>query len=295
MQDVEQESPIFDWSDWIHLDGAEYTAPSVPLERDAAPSEITSSQDEIFYACQHHVLPQNPNLHSLAPRSDHQLATPPTHFTQAQQTVRYTPEPVIPPIRYVSSLDEKISRNIDEPYASQLRCLFNYLGSIQSIIAFKRALCDLRGRKCGDNIVLMGARSDLDHLRIVKRLRETSAADSLLAICHTVRLFEEDRDNLVRVPGSFVIQTPTNFGRPQRMATGNPLSLAKAAITDRKMEVLYPGLVPGSEAYRAERQYVTRLRQSAAKFALFSNAFGFGVLAFLPYADPLGDGYHVSK
>lgn len=293
---MQQESPIFDFSEWINFDGAEDLAQHGQLDGDTAPGEITfPSRDETSHACRYHVLPRNSDLRSLAPRSNQELATPPTQFTPAQQTVRRTPEPVIPPIRYAFSLDEEISRSIEEPYALQLRYLFNYLGSIQSIVAFKRALCDLRERNCGDNIVLKGARSDVDHLRIVKRLRENSAADSLLAICHTVRLFEDDRDNLVRVPGSFVIQTQTSFGRPQRTATGNPLSLAKAAITDRIMEVLHPGLVPGSEDYRAERQYVTKLRQAAAKFAMFSNAFGFGVLAFLPYADPLGDGYHVNK
>lgn len=60
------------------------------------------------------------------------------------------------------------------------------------------------------------------------------------------------------------------------------------------MEILYPNLVPGLEEYRAERRYVTKLRQSAAKFALFSDPFGFGVLVFLPYADSFGDGYHLN-
>ena len=155
------------------------------------------------------------------------------------------PTPVIPPTCHILSLDEEIGRTINESYTSQLRCLFNYLGSSQSIIAFKRALCDLRRRKCEDSLVLKGARSDADHLRIVKRLRENTAADSLLMICHTVRLFHDDTDNLIRCPGSFVIQTQTSFGRSRGTAIGNPLSLTKAAITDRKIAIA-SGALPQS-------------------------------------------------
>lgn len=240
-------------------------------------------------------MPQTSNLSSLAPRNNQQLAIPPVQFTGSQQTAQCTPRPEVPPACHILSLAQEIGRNIDEPHAQQLQCLFNYLGSTQSIIAFKRALCDLRERKRGDNLVLEGARSDVDHLRIVKRLRSNSAANSLLMICHTVRLFQDDTDDLVRQRGSFMIQTQTSFGRSGRTATGNPLSLAKAAVTDRKIRLLYPNLVPGSEEYRAERRYITKLRQSAAKFALFSNTFGFGVLAFLPYADSFGNGYHLNK
>ena len=296
MQGVEQDSPIFDFSEWIDLDEAEGITQHQPLDGNTALSETTpSSRSEFLNPVQHHVLPRDSNLRSLVPRTDQQLATPPIHFTGEQQTARRMPTPVIPPTCHILSLDEEIGRTINESYTSQLRCLFNYLGSSQSIIAFKRALCDLRRRKCEDSLVLKGARSDADHLRIVKRLRENTAADSLLMICHTVRLFHDDTDNLIRCPGSFVIQTQTSFGRSRGTAIGNPLSLTKAAITDRKMESLYPDLVPGSEEYRVERRYVTKLRQSAAKFALFSNAFGFGILAFLPHADSFGNGYQLNK
>lgn len=296
MQNVEQDSPIFDLSEWINLDGGEDIAQDFPLDGDTTPGEITSpSRSEILEPVQHHVLPHNPNLRSLAPRDNQQLTTPPTQFTGAQQTVRHTPGPCIPPTRHMLSLHEEIGRTINELYVPQLRCLFKYLGSSRSIIAFKRALRDLRGRRCGDDLMLKGAQSDADHLRIVKRLRENSAADSLLTMCHTVRLFQEDTADLVHLPGSFVTQTQTSFGRSRGTAMGNPLILSKAAITDRKMGLLYPYLDPGSEEYRAERRYVAKLRQSAAKFAMFSNTFGFGILAFLPYADPLGDDYHLSK
>lgn len=195
--------------------------------------------------------------------------------------------------RRLLTLDDEIIRRVNEPYAERLRTFFNYLGSVQSLVAFKRALSDLRARACKDDLVLKGARSNLDHLRIVKRLRETSAADSLLTMCHTMKLFEDEKDALVRPPGSFVIQTQTSFDTSRRL--GNRLSLAKADATNRKMELLHPGLLPSSEEYKAERQYVRKLRQSAAKLALFCDTFGFGVLAFLPYADPLGTGCHLNK
>ncbi|KAM0714494.1 hypothetical protein Q7P37_003022 [Cladosporium fusiforme] len=293
---AQQGSPILDWSEWIDFDRAENIDQHFTLHGSTVASETTSrSRGEMSNSRQPHVSPENSDLRSLLPRSNQQLAAPRLQLTGAQPTIRYIPGPVIPPIGHVLSLDEEITRSFDEPHATQLRHLSNYLGSTQSIVAFKRVVCDLRRRGCGDNLVLKGARSDAEHLQIVKRLRENSAADSLLTMCHTVRLFRADTDDLVLHPGSFVIQTQTSFGRPQRTATGNPLSLSKAAVTDRKIALLYPSLVPGSEEYQAERRYITKLRQSAAKFALFSKTFGFGVLAFLPYADPLGNGYHLNK
>ncbi|KAM0724057.1 hypothetical protein Q7P37_000237 [Cladosporium fusiforme] len=295
VQDAQQGSPILDWSEWIDFDRAEDIGQHFPLHGSTVASETTScSRSGISNSRQPHVSLENSDLRSLLPRSNQQLATPRTQLTGTQATIQCT-GPVILPVGHVLSLDEEVTRSIDEPHATQLRHLSNYLGSTQSIMAFKRVVCDLRRRGCGDNLVLKGARSDAEHLQIVKRLRENSAADSLLTMCHTVRLFQGDTDDLVLHPGSFVIQTQTSFGRPQRTATGNPLSLSKAAITDRKIALLYPSLVPGSEEYQAERRYITKLRQSAAKFALFSKTFGFGVLAFLPYADPLGNGYHLSK
>lgn len=128
----------------------------------------------------------------------------------------------------------------------------------------------------------------MDNLGIVKRLRGSSAADSLLTMCHIVELFEDEIEDLVHPPGTFMIQTQTSFDGHRTTSTGNPLSIDKAAITDQKMEVLYPHLSRDSEEYRVERQYFKKLQQSAAKFVLFCNAFGFGVLAFLPYADSFG-------
>lgn len=296
MQHVEQDSPILDFSEWIDLDEAANDAQFSSVDGDIAPDEITSPfRDEDLDVYQYRVPSQTSNFRSLAPWNNEQLTTAPVQFTGSQQIARCTPGPTIPPTFRIFSLDEEISKRIDGPYGPQLRCLFRHLGSTQSIICFKRALCDLRGREYGDNLVLKGARSDADHLRIVKRLREKSAADSLLTMCHTVKLFQDDADDLVRRQGSFVVQTSTSFGGLQRAAAGNPLSLNKAAITDRKMELLFPGLVVGSKVYWQERRYVTDLRRSAAKLALFSNVFGFGILAFLPYTDPFGNGSHLNR
>lgn len=289
--------PVLGIDELIDLDTVEHSDQgSRPDGGSTVPGETTSCpQSGLSESCELHSSQQRWNLRPLAPRSNQQFATSPIQSTREHQTIRHIPGPALQLTGHVFSLDEEISRSIDEPYAQQLRFLFNYLGSIQSVVAFKRALSDLRGRKCADDLVLKGARSDAEHLRIVKKLRENAAADSLLTMCHTVRLFQGDTDDLLLHPGSFVVQTQTSFGRLRRTATGNPLSLSKAAITDRKIALLYPSLVPGSEEYKAERRYITRLRQSAAKLELFSKMFGFGIVAFLPYADPIGNGYHLNK
>jgi hypothetical protein len=213
---------------------------------------------------------------------------PASSCTTTQQPSEPTPKQAAPQPCHLLKLDEEIGRTIDEPFSKDLQTIFNYLGSNQSLITFKRALHDLRARKSVDNIVLRGARSSADNLRIVKRLCGSSAADSMLTMCHIVKLFEDEVEDLVQPPGTFIIQTQTTLAGPRTTSTGNPLIMSKAAVVEQKMELLYPHLTRDSEEYRVERQSIKKLRQSATKLALFCNAFGFGILAFLPYADAFG-------
>lgn len=296
MYRIEQDAPEFDWSEWIDLEVFEGNAQTSPSNGDTPPRGTTlSSRIESFGPCEPHVVPQDFEIPSLAPQTDEQIVVPTTSPTEAHRTESRMSRPVIARASHLLTLDEEIRKSVNEPYASQLRYFFNYTGSTESILCLKRALCDLRRRQFGDNLVIRGAQSDADHLRIVKRLRENSAANSLLTMCHTVRLFQDDEDDLVRRPGSFVVQTPTSFDGLQRTAIGNPLNLNKAAITERKMRLLFPSLIQGSEEYQSERRYVTKLRQSAAKLSLFSHAFGFGILAFLPYFDHFGSGFGLNR
>lgn len=276
----------FNFSDWVDFGEAEDAGHRIQVF-----SSTDRLEDTSIRPVQELNEPQAQAV--LTPRVRRSPVTPARQPIEAAQYVRHVSMSATSWTRRLLTLDDEIIRRVNEPYAEQLRTLFNYLGSIQSLVAFKRALCDLRARFCEDDLVLKGARSNFDHLRIVKRLRESSAADSLLTMCHTMKLFEDEKDTLVRPPGSFVIQTQTSFDTSRKI--GNPLSLAKAAVTDRKMALLYPGLLPSSEEYKSERQYVRKLRQSAGKLALFCDTFGFGVLAFLPYADPFGTGCHLNK
>lgn len=122
---------------------------------------------------------------------------------QVQVSVRDDLGLLIPPIGHVLSPDAEIGRSIDESYAPQLQCLLNYLASTQSNMAFKRTICDLKRRECGDNHVLKSARSDAEHLQIVKRLRKHSAADSLFTMYNTVKPFQDDTGDLVHHLGDF--------------------------------------------------------------------------------------------
>jgi hypothetical protein len=286
---MEHNSCPFDLLEWTYIDEAEdnglESQPSgslIPNDDFLVPSV---GQCETF---QVGVVPQLVRPQSSDSQSDILLTMPASSCTTTHQPSEPRPRLAAPQACHLLKLDEEIGRTIDEPSSKDLRTIFNYLGSNQSLITFKRALNDLRARKNVDNIILGGARSSGDNLRIVKRLRESSAADSLLTMCHIVKLFEDEIEDLVHPPGTFMIQTQTNFGGYRTTSTGNPLSIAKAAVTDQKMELLYPHLSRDSEEYRVERQYVKRLQQSAAKFVLFCNAFGFGILAFLPYADSFG-------
>jgi len=234
------------------------------------------------------VVPQHVSPQPSGSQSDTLPTMPASNFTTTHQSSGLMLRPAVSRVCHLLKLDEEIGRTIDEPFSKDLRTIFSYLGSSQSLITFKRALSDLRARSSVDNIILGGARSSADNLRIVKRLRRSSAADSLLTMCHIVKLFEDEVDDLVHAPGTFMIQTQTSFGGPRMASTGNPFSISKAAVIDQKMELLYPHLARDSEEYRVERQYIKKLRQSAAKFVLFSNTFGLGILAFLPYADSFG-------
>jgi len=286
---MEHNSCQFDLLEWTHIDEAGENG----LESQASGSLILN--DDLSFSsagrCEMFQVEVFPQL--VRPqRSDSQSDILPTVPASSCTTTHQPPEPMprlaAPQACHLLKLDEEIGRTIDEPSSKDLRTIFNYLGSNQSLIIFKRALNDLRARKNVDNVILGGAKSSADKLRIVKRLRGNSAADSLLIMCHIFKLFEDEIGDLVHPPGTFMIQTQTNFDGHRTTSTGNPLSIAKAAVTDQKMELLYPNLSRDSEKYRVERQYVKKLQQSAAKFVLFCNAFGFGILAFLPYADSFG-------
>jgi hypothetical protein len=279
----------FDLSEWAHIDDAQGDS----LESQPGGGFIPIDDMSVPSAgmCEMLQLPAVPQLvkpQASDSRSDIALRMPLSSFTMTHQPSEPKSRPAAPQPCHLLKLDEEISRTIDDPVSKALRTIFNYLGSSQSLITFKRALSDLRARKSVDDIIFEGATSSADNLRIVKRLRENSAADSLLTMCHIVKLFEDKVENLVHTPGTFMIQTQTTFAEPRTTSTGNPLSMSKAAIVDRKMELLYPHLARDSEEYRVERRSIRKLRQSAAKLSLFCNAFGFGVLAFLPYADPFG-------
>lgn len=286
---MEWNSCQFDLFEWTHIDEAEGDSlgsqPSgclVPNEDLSVPS---AGMHEML---QVQAIPQPVGPQSSDSRSDILPIMPPSSSTITHQPSEPMPRPAAPQPCHLLNLDEEIGRTIVEPFSKDLRTIFNYLGSSQSLINFKRALGDLRARKSVDNIILGGARSSADNLRIVKRLRGGSAADSLLTMCHIVKLFEDEVEDLVHPPGTFMIQTQTSFAGPRTTSTGNPLSVSKAVVVEQKMELLYPHLARDSEEYRVERQSIKKLRQSAAKLGLFCNAFGFGTLAFLPYADAFG-------
>lgn len=286
---MEHSSCQFDLLERTHIDEAEENG----LESQAGGSLISNDDLSFSLAGQCGMLQVEVFPQLVRPqRSDFQSDILPTVPASSCTTTHQPSEPM-PRLAalqacHLLKLDEEIGRTINEPSSKDLRTIFNYLGSLQSLITFKRALNDLRARKSVDNVILGGAKSSVDNLRIVKRLRGSSAADSLLTMCHIVKLFEDEVEDLVHPPGTFMIQTQTNFDGNRTTSTGNPLSIAKAGITDQKMEVLYPHLSRDSEEYRGERQYVKKLQQSAAKFVLFCNAFGLGILAFLPYADSFG-------
>lgn len=286
---MEHNSCQLDLLEWTHIDEAEENG----IESQAG-GTLISNDDLPFPSAgrcgmfQVEVFPQLVRPQRPESQSDILLTMPASSCTTTYQPSEPMPRLAAPQACHLLKLDEEISRTIDGPSSKDLRTIFNYLGSNQSLITFKRALNALRARKTVDDVILRGARSSSDNLRIVKRLRRNSAADSLLTMCHVVKLFEDEIEDLVRPPGTFMIQTQTNFDGHRTTSTGNPLSIAKAAVTDQKMELLYPHLSRDSEEYRVERQYVKKLQQSAAKFVLFCNAFGFGILAFLPYADSLG-------
>jgi hypothetical protein len=282
MRLLEHDSCQFDLLEWTDIDGGEENG----LESQSRGSLIlngdlsipSAGRCEVF---QVEFVPQLVGPQSSDSQRDILPTMPASSCTTTQQPSEPTPKQAAPQPCHLLKLDEEIGRTIDEPFSKDLQTIFNYLGSNQSLITFKRALHDLRARKSVDNIVLGGARSSADNLRIVKRLRGSSAADSMLTMCHIVKLFEDEVEDPVQPPGTFIIQTHTTLAGPRTTSTGNPLSMSKAALVEQKMELLYPHLTRDSEEYRVERQFIKKLRQSATKLALFCNSFGFGTLAFL--------------
>ena len=205
----------FDLLEWTHIDEAEGNGLEFQPSGSLIPNDDLSVPSAgRFEIVQIEVVPQFVGPQS----SDFQreiLPTMPASSCTTTQPSEPTPRQAAPQPYHHLKLDEEIGKIIDEPFSKDLRTIFNYLGSNQSLITFKRALGDLRARKSVDNIVLGGARSSADNLRIVKRLRGSSAADSMLTMCHIVKLFEDEVEDLVQPPGTFMIQTQTTLAGPR--------------------------------------------------------------------------------
>jgi hypothetical protein len=302
------ESTEIDMSDWI----VELDEPEEP-DRDDNPAGDTSQHEYTLTLMDGRTnfdqalgSPHYPTTQSLTTHENTEQPTyaleppePPQRQTDAQDEVSYVLQ--CADDRVVAHADDQlganseISNSVENSNSLFLDRLSNYIGNADSVINFKRALCDLRTRGSGNATITRGARSSADHLRVVRDLSGQTAANSLLMICHTAKLFESDWNDLINTSGTFLVETQADFGRSRRGGAGNPRNLTKAAITDKILKGLYPDLSPRSRRYQEERRYVTTLRQMATKLGFFCNAFGIGILAFLPYSGAFGNGLNVEK
>ncbi|KAL1606516.1 hypothetical protein SLS60_003921 [Paraconiothyrium brasiliense] len=78
-----------------------------------------------------------------------------------------------------------------------------------------------------------------------------------------------------------IVETPATRMTGPRAMPGNPVNRAQANLTDEVLERILPGLPNGSAKYQDTRRHVSQLRRLANILTMWTDAYGYGVLALL--------------
>lgn len=183
----------------------------------------------------------------------------------------------------------EISRlELGSSHETRLRLLYLTIGSGQPLNQFRNILHTARNRP--DSSLSLGA-----DLHPQARYQKILGLERQEALCvlqkryHTVALFKSIEAKLFQA-GALVLQTPSTFmeGRVEGVP-GNPLNKAKADITDKVLEMLLSEPANGSQQYAKARRNVDKLRRLAKILALWTDAYGLGILALLPSGSTISD------
>ncbi|KAJ4356499.1 uncharacterized protein N0V89_004533 [Didymosphaeria variabile] len=177
-------------------------------------------------------------------------------------------------------------------HVARLRLLYLTIGSCQSLIGFKEILDTARNLPSthsnppGSNI------GPQERYAEICRLGKQEALCVLLKRYHIVQLFKTTQAGLLQDSG-LIVETPSTRLSGQRAMPGNPFNRAQANLTEEVLATILPGLPNGSPIYQKIRKHVSHLRRLANILTIWTDAYGFGVLALLT-PGPIQPDFHVT-
>ncbi|ORX95601.1 hypothetical protein BCR34DRAFT_194320 [Clohesyomyces aquaticus] len=156
---------------------------------------------------------------------------------------------------------EELSR--DDSQVMELRFLYFAIGSCQSLIGFANTLRAARKVPAYFHYFSREGMCSTERYQKIHMLSDQEALCILLRRYHTIQLFQTEQ-TLLNCSQGIIMEDPSTTSVRQKSPAGNPRERAKAQLTDK---------------IRGE---VKRLRRLATMLQVWTDTYGFGILALLP-------------
>ncbi|KAL5375445.1 hypothetical protein PMIN06_012247 [Paraphaeosphaeria minitans] len=163
----------------------------------------------------------------------------------------------------------------------RLRLLYLTIGSSQTLLNFRAMLHTARNPSDIYPYTVTTTLQPWERYAEICRLGREEDLCVLLRRYHVVQLFKTAKASLFQEHG-VIIQTPTTHLTGPRAMPGNPVNRAQANLTEEVLGMILPGLANGTPHYQKTRRHVSQLRRLAKILAIWTDRYGFGVLALLP-------------
>ncbi|KAL5400685.1 hypothetical protein PMIN03_012167, partial [Paraphaeosphaeria minitans] len=169
----------------------------------------------------------------------------------------------------------------NSPHLPRLRLFYLTIGSSQTLLNFRAMLHTARNPSDIYPYTVTTTLQPWERYAEICRLGREEALCVLLRRYHVVQLFKTAKASLFQEHG-VIVQTPRTHVTGQRAMPGNPVNRAQANLTEEVLGMILPGPANGTPHYQKTRRHVSQLRRLANILAIWTDRYGFGVLALLP-------------
>lgn len=166
-------------------------------------------------------------------------------------------------------------------YLPRLRLFYLTIGSSQPLLGFKAILHTARNLSDAHPNSVTTALPPRERYAEICRLASQEALCVLLRRYHIIELFKTAQASVFQEHG-LIVQTPSIQITGGQAMAGNPVHRAQANLTEEVVGKIWRGPPNGTPEYQKIRRHVTELRRLANILAIWTDRYGFGVLALLP-------------
>jgi hypothetical protein len=164
---------------------------------------------------------------------------------------------------------------------NRMNWLYLVIGSGQSLIDYKELLRTARDKASKLPTIFNTNLSPMERFKEICQLDDQEALCVLTRRYHAVKLCETEL-TILQQEYEMTIETPDTLARGQRATRGNPVMRHEAALTDRMLHIVRPGLEKGTTEYNRFRTRLLRLRRLVKRLRMLTQEYGYGILALLP-------------